>query len=169
MKFQIYCAIIKKPQHEDFIRKIMRNKYIIRNRCKYKTANNTLAVFFVTHLLVLVGRTSSGSTGSGNNAMKVDRIVNYRRVKQRYRGGIQTPDQKYSIDAPQLLRGFFCQLEHVMIHSPNMILLGNSNARQFRGFPINQFFLTPELVGPRIIIGAHHGRERRTNEIWIVE
>ena len=53
-----------------------------------------------------------------------DGFVNNRRVKRRYRGGIQTPVHNCYVNAPQLLRGFFYQLEQ-KIHWINKISLGS--------------------------------------------
>ncbi len=97
--------------------------------------------------------------------MKVDRFVDGRRVKQRYRGGIQTPDQMCSEDAPHLLRGFFCQLEHMKHAGPARSLWGVSLPAPTRVSQKEPFAPKPGLVDPRANINPQQVGERRANEV----
>ena len=135
--------------------------------------SSEIGFFFVTHILVLVSRTRSSSTRSSfdkvGNTMKVDRFVDDRRVKQRYRGGIQIPDQMCSEDAPQLSRGFVCQLEHVKPAGPARSLWGVSLPAPTRVSQKAPFSPKPGLVDPRVNINSQQFGERRANEICIDE
>jgi len=101
--------------------------------------------------------------------MKIDRFVDDRRVKQRHRGGIQTPDHMCSEDAPHLLRGFFYQLGHVKTTGPERTFWGDPIPAPTCGLPREPIVRTPELVEPLMNIITLLVGERRANEVCIDE
>ena len=104
-----------------------------------------------------------------SNMMKNDRLVDGRRVKPRYRGGIQPPYQDCIEGAPQRLRGFFLQQKHAKHTGLARSFWGGSIPGPIRTHPIEPFTPTPELVEPRININSQKVGQRRANEICLDE
>ena len=113
-----------------------------------------------------VERTSFDRVG---NMIKNDRLVDGRRVKPRYRGGIQPPYQDCIEGAPQRLRGFFLRQKHTKPTELARSFWGGSIPGPTRTHPIEPFAPTPELVEPRININPQQVGQRRVNEICIDE
>ena len=141
-------------------------KYKIRTRSNNKTAKNPLAVF--CFFRSKPERIQKIFGGVWRIQMKMsNRFVNNRRVKRRYRGGIQTSLHNCYAKAPQKLRGFFYQLEHGKTHRISEISLGSFTSSPTGGLPPNQFMLAPELAQPGLNIRGQPCGERRINEINI--
>ena len=100
--------------------------------------------------------------------MKIERLVDGRRVKQRCTGGIQPPYQDNIGKYLALIAGLFFTLQERLqpIESARSIW-GGTMAGPTLSRPVKQTALTPYLVGVRIDINTQRVGQRRSNEICI--
>ena len=100
--------------------------------------------------------------------MKIERLADDRRVKQRYTGGIQPPYQENIGKGPALIAGLFFALQEdaQLVDHP-----GRSGEAQrvspTLSRPVKQTALIPSLIGVRKDINTQRVGQRRAYEICI--
>jgi len=97
--------------------------------------------------------------------VKIERLADDRRVKQRYTGGIQPPYQENIGKGPALIAGlFFALQEHSQLIGLARSIWGGTLAGPTLSRPVMRTVLTPYLIGVRIDINTQRVGQRRAHK-----